>query len=387
MSLPRRPIAAAAAAAIALALQAPVPLAAQQPTATAAPRSPWPAAIIPDPGQRGRRELLISHGVNPDTTAIIAFLREGFRPGALPAGLPRNPPLKSEVTNAAIEELGVTGARAAVPVLIDIASRRLPPGAERIMLTDFEMLPLTELDRQVTRMEQVLALNAIVALGLIGEPEAIPAIRDQIEREKNGTATLFITRGAIALGQLGSADGVPYLLDLAARVDSEDTPEAFRVLFVLTGRNYGVTDNTALARRRTLVAEARTWWTQNAATFRVDRVDVMRRLNAPIAPVEVDGNSLRALLRRSRNVEDFDGRLVANRRLSATAKDHFDDLRAIVEDKHEDIDIRRAAIRWLAVADPSRARRIVRRQFNDENPAIAETARAVDEDIDSLLNR
>lgn len=344
----------------------------------------WPRPIVDDPNLDDRRELLLRHGISPEGRDLLRFLREGFRESALPNGLPRNPPLKSTVVNAAIVELGVTGHRSAVPLLIEIADKKIPSGAERIINRDFEGIPLGEIDRQVERMHQFLSLNAIVALGLIGEPDAEEVITKRMTRE--GTPA-FITRGALALGQMGSKKGISHLVSLAKDVESPDSVEAFRNIFILTGRNYGVTTNTSLARRREMVKQLGEWYSDNIDSLTIHRADVMRRLSNPPPELPAELGSLRGLLRKSRDLSDFDGRIAANRQLGRTASNSFDELRSITEDEMEDLDIRRAAMQWLASADPRRARSIIRRQTRDENETIAESARYLLEDIDRELAR
>lgn len=344
----------------------------------------WPRPVVSDPDLDTRRELLLRHGISPEGPDLLRFLREGFRESALPNGLPQAPPLKSTVINAAIVELGVTGQESAVPLLIEIADRKIPPGAERIINRDFEGIPISEVDRQVERMYQFLSLNAIVALGLIGDPAAEEVIIKRMTREDTPT---FITRGAISLGQMGSKKGLSHLVSMAREVDSPQCVEAFRNIFILTGRNYGVTSNTSLARRRQMLKQLGDWYSDNIDSLTIHRTDVMRRLSNPPPEIPVELDSLRGLLRKSRDLGDFDGRIAATRQLGRVARNSYDELRSITEDEMEELDIRRAAMQWLASADPRRARSIVRRQTRDENQTIAEAAEYLLKDIDRELAR
>jgi hypothetical protein len=83
--------------------------------------------------------------------------------------------------------------------------------------------------------------------------------------------------------------------------------------------------------------------------------------------------------------DDFDRRLEARRQLSELAPRRFDELKVIAEDVREDLDIRRAAIRWLAVGNPRRARGILRKLRKDENAIIGETVRTVEQDIPEYI--
>lgn len=351
--------------------------------ATAATK--WPRPIVQDPEIDTRREMLLRHGVNPEPADLMRFLRNGFRESALPRGLPSEPMLKSTVTNAAIVELGITGQESAVPLLVEIVEGKIPAGAERIAMRDFESFPIQDLDTQLERMYQMFTINAIVALGLIGEPAAEKAILDRMTRESD---TGFTLRGSLALGQMGSNKGFPHLYRIARNIENRnESAEAFRLFYVLTGRNYGVTSNTSIERRRQIVKELGDWYLSHGKTFQVQRSDVMRRMQNPPRPVPIDSTSMRGMLRKTRDLADFDGRLAARRHMSRVAPDSFDELRSIAEDEVEDLDIRRAAMFWLASGDPRGARRPLRRLRRDENSVIAETARQLLQDIDRDLSQ
>lgn len=351
---------------------------------TVAAATQWPRPIVPDPEIDERRELLLRHGVSPDGASLLAFLREGFQESGLPRGLPRDPMLKSTVVNAAIVELGVTAQEMAVPLLSEIVKGNLPSGAERIALRDFESLPISELETQLERMHQMLAINAIVALGLIGDQAAERAVLERMTREGNAA---FVTRGALSLGQMGSNKGLSHLYRMARNIESDDSAEAFRLIYVLTGRNYGVTPNTSLERRRQIVKDLGEWYLAHGETFQVQRSDVMRRMRNPPMTAPIDSGSMRGLLRKSRDLSDFDGRLAARRQLSRIAPDSFNELRSIAEDPVEDLDIRRAAMFWMASGDPRGSRRTLRRLRSDENALIAEVARQILNDVERDLSQ
>ncbi|MBI1290064.1 hypothetical protein GC173_02305 [bacterium] len=366
------------------------PLAANAP-AESRSDSRWPAAIVADPGQAERRQILVSHGITPLPETLIPFLRDGFpapAPGQNP-NLPSEPARKIDVVNAAIQELGLTGASAGVPVLLEIAQRKGPAGVSSILRRDVEDLPIESADQQVALGRRLLSLNAVVALGLIGDPSAEPVILDLMRTE---TGTAFITRGAEALSLMGLTSGIPPLVALASNPDSTDSVAAFSSIYAIAGRNYGYTANTPLARRRELIAELRAWAETPEASLAPQRADVIRRLNNPPQPVVVDPTSLRGILRASMDLgkltsEDYDRRYEARRVLQETGKERFDELREIAQNPYEELDIRSTAMRWLAVSDPRKARSIIRALKKDENPAIAESARVIDQDLPEYIKQ
>ena len=339
---------------------------------------PWPPAIIPDPDAKERRELLLSHGINPLPEDLLSFLQHGFREESLPMGLPKDPLMKSEVVNAVIVELGITATGPAVPVLMKVAQREFTPAVDAIIRRDFESTPIEIADQQIQVARRVLSLNAVVSLGLIGDESAEGTIVDVMTREK-GTA--FITQGAVALGQMGSAKGLPALAKLAHDIDSGDSPVAFQSIYLLTGRNYGYTENTAIKKRRELLAKLDEWMAGEGAAASVYRTEVLRRMQAPLQENITDPHSLRGLLRESTNAFNYDSRYTARHELADRGKNATKELRTIAMDEMEDLDIRRSAMRWLAMVDASAAEKALRKLRNDENEPIASAAREILRDI------
>ena len=329
-----------------------------------------------------RLEILMRHGVGEDTGSMVRFLERGFPREATPGGLPRHPLLKSEVISMAMMTLGDRRGQEAVPVLERIAKRDNPAGVRAIIDQDFEQVPMEGRAEQVALMERALSLNAIAALGHIGDERAAPTVLE-VMRKESGTA--FTTRGAMALGRMGRSDGLPAVVLLASDYESNDSAEAFRTIYYLTGRNYGYNEFTAMARRRVLVQQLNEWFEKEGKDVEVRRTDVQRRSQAPPRREAIDPTSLRGALRESMNMRSFDARYEARVVLERIAEDRFDDLRAIVEDPYEDLDIRRAAMTWLGAVDARRARSIIRRQRNDENETIAEFARSMERDLDEAI--
>jgi len=319
--------------------------------------------------------------VNTEAASLVFFLENGF-PDNLANGLPPKPLMKSEIVDAAIRELGGRAAPEGVPILQRIVRRDLPQSIERIIRRDFEAVPIEMLDEYLLRMRRVLSLNAIVALGEIGDPESAATILGVMRSE---TSTGFTTKGAIALGQMGRNDGIPAVAILASDPESGDSVAAFDALFHLTGRNYGYTDFTALGRRGEIVALMKQWLETEGKDFPVNRMDVKRRLASGVPLLPVDPESLRGLLRASADAASYDNRWTAREQLRATSKGSFDELKAIVEDTREDLDIRRAAMSWLAAADPKEAISILRRQEKDRNPQISAFALSLKADIKDAI--
>ena len=105
------------------------------------------------------------------------------------------------------------------------------------------------------------------------------------------------------------------------------------------------------------------------------RSDVLRRraegYRVPPPPLE----TLRGALKASRDPRSYDARYAARLRLRTLVPGSVDEVRAIVEDETEDIDIRWAAMEWFAASEPREARKVLDRiAKRDEVPSLRERA-------------
>jgi HEAT repeat protein len=336
--------------------------------------------------QHERHQMLLSHGINTDAESLQRFLESGFPESAMARGLPSRPTVKSEVVNTALQELGYLQSRSAVPVLVKMLEGQTPPGADRIIMRDVEILPLEQAQERRELTAKILRLNAIVALGLIGDKSAADAIRACMDREVGGD---FVSEGAIALALLEDPRGLQPLLGLAKRVSQQSLRATYATVFYITGRNYGVTEETSIARRKDIEKQFEQWLATEGASFKPSRADVLRRrsIGYIIPPPPMD--SLRGLLKGSRTKDSYDTRYAARQRLQMIAQGARPELEQIATDPMEDIDIRRAAMDWLAAANPKEARSTIRSiARRDENPDIRERAEVLLDEIDiALRNR
>jgi HEAT repeat protein len=347
-----------------------------------APIGDWPKPIVNDPGLSARRELLISHGITPVPGQIIRFLNEGFDLTALTNGLPAEPEIKIVLVNSAIKELGNTGSEEALPILTRIVNRDLPDGIQKILRRDFEPIPMNVRGDRMNLTERLLSLNAIVALGLIGNPQAEQTILNVINTE---TGTAFVTKGAIALGQMGSNKGIGPLVILASDVESADSQAAFQYIYLLTGQNYGVSRNTSLAHHKQIIEKLQAWYELEGHHDEVYRSEIIRRLKTPLRPEPLDGKSLRGLLRMSRDLSNYENRWFANAELKKVALQRFDDLKVIAKDPFEDLDIRRSAMEQLVQAAPKKSRSTIRHLKKSEDKTISDLSVSLEGEIERFL--
>ncbi len=336
--------------------------------------------------QPERHQALLSHGINTDSESLLTFLQNGFPEAAMRRGLPSRPEVKSEIVNAAMQELGYLQSRRAAQVFVRMLEGEMPPGVASILMRDVEIYPLEQATERRDLTAAILRLNAIVALGLIGDPSTADAILAAMQRETGGD---FVTEGATALALLGDRRGLEPLVALTRRISQASLRPTFATIFFITGRNYGATENTSVARREQLVGEFAQWVRGEGATFVPSRADVLRRrsIGYVIPPPPMD--SLRGMLKGSRSFDNYDTRYAARQQLQRIAQSASAELEEIATNPMEDIDIRWAAMDWLSASDPRGARSVIRNiARRDDNPTLRDRAAVLQDEIEiAIRNR
>ncbi|MEQ8818901.1 MAG: hypothetical protein RLY93_01555 [Sumerlaeia bacterium] len=335
------------------------------------------------PGEQDRRSVLLGHGINPTVSSLVAFLEGGFSQSAVARGLPTDPRLKSDILNVAIQHLGFEQATAAVPVLSQITEGTMPLGTQRIINRDVERLPVDQAGRLRQIYSGTVQMNAIVALGLIGDPAGAESVRAASRRAPSPG---FTVEAAIALGLMNDRRALEELMTVLRSPESDALEYGFQGLFFLTGRNYGVNDQTSIARRRQVVDEAAEWYRSEGQFWVPDRTAILRRRAEGVGDLRPPLTTLRGALKASRRFQDYDLRYAARQRLAGLGPGDVADLRAIVQDPYEDNDVRQSAMQYYAALDPKEAKKDLKRiAKRDENPAVAARAEALLTDIDELL--
>lgn len=350
---------------------APTPAPAAAPVANALDGFPFG-----DARASARRQILLSHGINPDGPSLRRFLEEGLPASVLSRPLPQVPEFKGDVVLAAIEEIGIRQDLESGPLLRQLIAREAVPGARATLQIDLERVPVDAIAETRDRYVRLFSLDAMIAAGLANDTEAAPAILRLVQSE---TGSRFTTQGAIALALLGRPEGIAPVVALAEKVDSGESIAAFETLFVITGRNYGVGMESSMAKRRAKMEELLEWQRFEGASFVPDRKSVLRRRLAPLpAPPQPDPASLRGALRKSVDASDQRARIAARVRLGDMVRANgTEELRAVAEDPMEDTDIRGEALRWLAASEPKAARKTLKRLRKAEEPELAEMARTL----------
>ena len=342
--------------------------------------------IPPDPVRVTRLRL---NGLAPEPLILTHFLENGFAPTTKPTDLPTTPALKTQIVIDAIIESARLQSVQATPVLGRLANGIPSNGVRRIIAWDSEQLRSAERPRFEAETVKILRLNAIVALGLIGDAESGYELSTVMRLEKDPELKIPC---ALALAAMGWRSGLSYLIDEVCRANRTTSPAAAQVLKTITGRDFGPEADDPVARREAAAKKWKSWWHSEGKNFRPDRTEILaRRLVPPRRTIPRMPATVRDLLDCVAYPNDprwaIDGYTAYSQLLSKGAA-VFDELEKIVADKNENLRVRREAIllftqmttaahgdRPAATDQPKRAYRAIRWLGWDRNPEIGETAR------------
>lgn len=326
---------------------------------------------------------LRNHGVSLEPSSLQQLLEKGIPEAVLQRGLPDKPHEKSQLAVYAMARLATAKHADAVPVLIGIAALNPPPGVESLLRIDTQNTSPENRDEFRRRALKLLQFNAINALGLIGDTAALPIMRAAFNEERHPAARI---QHAISMANLGDPGGVDFLVQVIQMANRRESAAAARAFYIITGQDFGYTENTALKMRGPKAREYANWWRGNRAAFQVDRDAVSkRRLEAPPMPTFQPRNT-RDLVKLSAFYFDFNNQFrtfEARRQLEQGGKSHNDDLLRLMNDEAEDLDVRLEAMNWFYEFNRAEARRALRRLRSDENPEVVDKANSLLEQVES----
>lgn len=342
---------------------------------TPPPTSDPAAANDPD-------RALERHGVSDSSKAQLAFLETGY-PKTAPNPLPDQPVEKSQLAIDAMKRLGAARSRESVAALVRIASLDLPAGVRALVDFDLEQTDPGTRDQFREKALRILQFNAVNALGLIGDPAGLPAVRAVAARAPTAAASITY---ALNLACLGDPSGIPALLKAIEQSERKEAAAAARVFTIATGQDFGLTEVTATRERRAKATRYAQWWKANAATFRPDSAAVLKRRTTPRALPRFTPRSVRDYLKLSAIYFDF-----ANNAGSVDAREHLKrtgpaanrDLEALANNASEDIDVRMEAMNWLYEINEEGAKPVLMRLRKDENAEVADKAKVLIDTIDN----
>jgi len=332
-------------------------------------------------GKSDRHQALLTHGVNITIDELLYFLENGFSEQVRRVGMPRDPEVKSEVYNYAIQELGFIQATKAVPQLIAIMEGEISPGLSSILALDTESYPVNVIDNVRLRFHNFVRFNAMVALGYIGDPQASVPIRHFMSTQDAGS---YLLEGSVALALLGDFDGIEIMMNRFDDPTNENVDEMFNKIYVITGRNYGITPVSSYVSKQEALEKLRTWY-ESTPDIQVYRPDILRRRMQPPVVEQLPVSTLRGALRATKSFSDYDKRYAGRNFLRTNAKAMVNELEMISKDVTEDIDIRAAAMEWYAASEPDDAKKDLKKIRDAAKDEIIKTkAESLIEEIERL---
>lgn len=321
---------------------------------------------------------LRAHGVEPNPRDLIKFLEEG-----LPKGhpMPKEPAEKCQLVINAMAQLAEAKSKEAVSVLHKIASLKPPAGVQQLLEYDVNLTsPET---RQAFRNQalKLMQYNAVNALSLIGESSSSSVMRSVYQAEQEVGARI---QYAVCLASVGDPTGVDYLVQVIQQANRRESAAAARAFVIITGQDFGYTENTPVRARRTRSQLYAQWWQGNRGSFRVDREAVLERRANPIAQAAYEPRTTRDLLKLACNYFDFRNSTKsyeARRALSEAGGSLNKELERIAVDDNEDLNVRMEAMNWFYEANRITSKTLFKKLRRNENPEIADKANTLLEQI------
>ncbi|MEI7633007.1 MAG: hypothetical protein WCK47_01850 [bacterium] len=320
---------------------------------------------------------LAAHGVGLNPPELTKFLESGFPPGVNRSKLPDKPADKSQLAVDAMAILGGDASRQALPILMRIASLDIPAGVASLVEMDVQKLPAEKRDEARNRALRILQFNAINALGLIGNPLALPAARAVFSAEESPSARI---QYALTLACLGDPSGMDFLISVIQLQNRRESVAAAKVFYYITGQNFSYTESTPIKARKTRAKMCADWWKANRQTFQPAPQEITKRRLEPENPYPSNPQGIRDFLKVASNYFDFNNTLhsrEARDRLSRSGRSINNELQRVASDEMEDLDVRMEAMNWYYEANRADARAFLKKLKRDENPEIVDKANSL----------
>ncbi|MGI8907796.1 MAG: hypothetical protein ACR2IE_15045 [Candidatus Sumerlaeaceae bacterium] len=326
---------------------------------------------------------LRSCGISLTNEALVAFLQRGV-PDV--SALPEEPQEKCQLIIDAMAKLAEAKAKEAVLTLQQIASVDPPAGVLQMLEHDLGRTAPEGREEFKNRALRLLQYNAVNALSLIGDKNSTQLIRSVSKSETNAAARI---QYAICLASLGDASGVGDLVAVIQRENRRESAAAARAFMIITGQDFGYSENTPLRARKARAAMYSQWWRSNAKDFQVDVAAMNQRRQQPYTTAQYQPRNTRDLLKLASNYFDFGNAtkaLEARKALKDSGTSINGELERIAQDANEDLNVRMEAMNWYYESNRAQAKSLMKRLRRDENPEIADKANVLLEQIEEDLN-
>lgn len=334
----------------------------------------WAQAPTKTPRPPAATGDLAAHGMGTTPAELVRFLESGLPSGLNRQNLPEKPAEKSQLAIDAMAQLAKLRSREALPVLTQIAVGQPPQGVAQLL--DYDVARTSPEGRTEFRNKalRLLRFNAVNALGFIGDPQALPAVREAFRAERSSPARI---QYALSMATLGDPAGIDFLVDVILQENRRESAAAAKAFYMITSQDFGYTENTALRARRTKARKYRDWWAENGKGFQPDPAAIIKRRTATVLPPEFEPRNTRDLLKLATYYTDFENKLGtrdARDRLAQSGKAINGDLQKIAMDPMEDLDVRMEAINWFFQANRTDSESFLKKLRRDENPEIVDRA-------------
>lgn len=345
------------------------PIAHAQRAASAPQRASAAADSQPQEVQR-----LASWGVSASPESLIGFLQSGLPDSLDLARLPEQP---EERTQLAVDAMAILGARRsgeAVAVLTQVVAGPLPGGAVQLLEMDLARTAPESRGQFQQKALQILRFNGVVALGLIGDPAGLQAVRGAFGAESNNA---FRLQYAIALAGMGDASGLDFVVGAIPKSERREAAAAARAFTIITGEDFGIGPSTATRAREQRAKRYGEWWRLNQRSFRPDPEAIRQRRQAPDPALTMTPRTTRDLVNMASfrlDVGDRTRSRDAQQKLQQAGTAINKDLERLASDSMEDINIRMEAISLYTEFNGMGARDLLRKLRRDGEREVAERA-------------
>lgn len=322
------------------------------------------------------------NGISATPESCLQLLRDGLPPHVDPQKLAPTPPEKTQLAVDAMAIIAKGRFQPAAETLLSIARQDFPKGVQQLM--DIDLRATSPENRELFRVRatEILQYNAINALGFLGDKRALPVVTSVFEAE---TRTAPKIQHALTLASLGDARGLDYLVEVINLQNRRESVAAAKAFALITGQDFGYTEQTPIKKRRQIARAYQRWWEENKKTFRPESKTVIARRLAPEAAQAYEPRTTRDLLKLSSQYFDVQNKprvIAARERLAAAGAALNPDLEKLMFDEMEDLNIRLEAMNWYYEINRERAKDVFKRLRKDANPEVTDKASALLEKIE-----
>jgi len=322
--------------------------------------------------------ILKNMGVSTAPADLVAFIENGPSRPLDPQKLAENAIPFTQLLIMAMQELAEIQYAPAVPVLIRTASGDFPRGQTAFIDYDCRDLPPSSQEGKKKTYQQFLIFNAINALGLIGDPSALPTLKEVFD---SSSAEYMKINAALAMASLDYGGGVSYIVKKTREKNRALAAESCRALSAITGLELDYAPYTPVVRRERTIARVNKWWEQNKNTFRPNGEEIRKRRLSKVTPIPPRLSSMRELVMAAANYDDVDNKLMsldAREKLASMGVTILPHLLPFCTDPEENLNIRMEALRhYVQLGNAEEVNAVLKKAKKDKNPEIKELVRTL----------